>query len=94
MSGNTEDVKLHFEVRIGIAESVDTFDTMQTINPDYIAFNYSSSLVHSVTHIFNNNNVVFTVVTDSDKIDKVKLAFSSTPSTAFSVVKPKYVPTR
>ena len=84
-SGNAESVHLHFEVRIGLAENVNNFDKMQTINPDYIAFNYSSGLVHSVSHQFNNNNVIFTVITDSDRIDKLKLAFSSSPSSALSI---------
>lgn len=84
-SGNTENVKLHFEVRIGLAENVDSYESMQTINPEHIDFNYSKNLIHSVSHIFSNNTVIFTVVTDSDKIDKIKLAISSTPSSALSV---------
>lgn len=84
-SGSAENIHLHFEVRIGVADSIDSFDTMQTINPNYIDFNYSKQLVHSVSHLFNNNSVIFTVITDSDKIDQVKLAFSSNPSTALSI---------
>ena len=84
-TGEADDVQLHFEVRIGSADNVEGYNTMQPINPDYIAFNYSNSLIHSVTHIFNNNNVVFTVITDSDKIDKLQLAISSTLTTALSV---------
>jgi len=83
-TGSADSVHLHFEVRIGATDNVSGFDSMQTINPDYIAFNYSNNLIHSVTHVFNNNNVVFTVVTDSDKIDKLKLSLSSSPSNALN----------
>ncbi|MBR5773346.1 MAG: peptidoglycan DD-metalloendopeptidase family protein, partial [Clostridia bacterium] len=84
-SGNAQSVQLHFEVRIGAKNSIDNFASMQTINPNYIDFNYSKDIIHSVTHIFDNNNTIFTVITDTDKIDKVKVAIASNPTTELSV---------
>lgn len=82
--GSTTNDYLFFEVRIGAKESVDSYSAMQTINPEYIDFNYSNGLIHSVSHSFNNNNLIFTIVTDTDKIDRVKIALSSDTASSIS----------
>lgn len=82
--GSSTNDQLFFEVRIGATDSVNSYTTMQTVNPEYIAFNYSSNLVHSVSHSFSNNNLFFTIVTDTDKIDRVKVALSSDSASSIS----------
>ncbi len=76
-TGNTDTTKLHFEVKIGAVDNVANYDLMQNVNPEHIAFNYSNELIYSVSHLFDNQKVIFTVVTDENNIDAIKLVSSS-----------------
>ncbi|MBR5273073.1 MAG: peptidoglycan DD-metalloendopeptidase family protein [Clostridia bacterium] len=82
--GYCDNSELHFEVKIGASNNADSYDSMQTVNPEHIAFNYSSDLIYSVSHLFDNQNIIFTVITDSEKIDTIKLVSSSNKSEVLS----------